>query len=352
MQSQITITILKLLTMKKTLFITTLLLSAGAMFTSCNKDVENPDMQAQPEETAQITRAYGDKTPLIEVYYEINDTNPLNALSYEMNSKKFIDLVQLFASNIQKDANGDPCIFFNDKLAPVMAAKATYIEPLQNAGIKVILNVLGDHKGIGISNLTDDQIEKFAAILTYIVKEYDLDGIGFDDEYADYSTPIDPTSASKLVLKLREKFNAEFPGERKIIQMFEWNYASNISAAAGAEIDLADHGLFGPNVFQTSSAFAGVTNDRWCPQAIQMGQSYNAIFLNQIKTRSSQAASGNYGGIMMFNVRKASNVNPLPVFQKIAEGAFGATVTYTGTEYSQDWTFNPAGYTITYADIQ
>ena len=278
--------------MKKTLFITTLLLSAGAMFTSCNKDVENPDMQAQPEETAQVTRAYGDKTPLIEVYYEINDTNPLNALSYEMNGKKFIDLVQLFASNIQKDANGDPCIFFN------------------------------------------------------------LDGIGFDDEYADYSTPIDPTSASKLVLKLREKFNAEFPGERKIIQMFQWNYVSNISAAAGAEIDLADHGSFGPNVFQTSSAFAGVTNDRWCPQAIQMGQSYNAIFLNQIKTRSSQAASGNYGGIMMFNVRKASNVNPLPVFQKIAEGAFGATVTYTGTEYSQDWTFNPAGYTITYADIQ
>lgn len=79
--------------MKKTLFITTLLLSAGAMFTSCNKDVENPDMQAQPEETAQVTRAYGDKTPLIEVYYEINDTNPLNALSYEMNGKKFIDLV-------------------------------------------------------------------------------------------------------------------------------------------------------------------------------------------------------------------------------------------------------------------
>lgn len=73
--------------MKKTLFITTLLLSAGAMFTSCNKDVENPDMQAQPEETAQVTRAYGDKTPLIEVYYEINDTNPLNALSYEMSGK-------------------------------------------------------------------------------------------------------------------------------------------------------------------------------------------------------------------------------------------------------------------------
>lgn len=338
--------------MKKSLFISTLFLSAGIMFTACNKDVENPDMQAQLEEKAQVTRAYGDKTPLIEVYYEINDTNPLNALSYEMDGEKFIDLVQLFASNIHKDANGDPCIFFNDKLAPVMAAKETYIEPLQSAGIKVILNVLGDHKGIGISNLTDSQIEKFAAILTYIVKEYDLDGIGFDDEYADYSTPIISTSASDLVLELREQFELEFPNEEKIIQMFEWNYPGNISAAAGAELDLADHGSFGPNVFQTASSFAGVTNDRWCPQAIKMGQSYNAIYLNNIKNRSSQAASGNYGGIMMFNVRKASDVNPLPVFQKIAEGAFGSTVTYSGTEYSQDWTFNPNGYTITYADIQ
>ena len=91
--------------MKKTLFITTLLLSAGAMFTSCNKDVENPDMQAQPEETAQVTRAYGDKTPLIEVYYEINDTNPLNALSYEMSGKKFDLLVKTGAETPQKQEN-------------------------------------------------------------------------------------------------------------------------------------------------------------------------------------------------------------------------------------------------------
>lgn len=111
--------------MKKTLFITTLLLSAGAMFTSCNKDVENPDMQAQPEETAQITRAYGDKTPLIEVYYEINDTNPLNALSYEMNGKKFIDLVQLFASNIQKDATREASgpLFIRRASVPGRAAR-------------------------------------------------------------------------------------------------------------------------------------------------------------------------------------------------------------------------------------
>lgn len=85
--------------MKKTLFITTLLLSAGAMFTSCNKDVENPDMQAQPEETAQVTRAYGDKTPLIEVYYEINDTNPLNSYSFSLRiSRKTRMVIPAFSS--------------------------------------------------------------------------------------------------------------------------------------------------------------------------------------------------------------------------------------------------------------
>lgn len=77
----------------------------------------------------------------------------------------------------------------------------------------------------------------------------------------------------------------------------------------------------------------------------------NAIYLNQIKSRSSQAANGNYGGIMMFNMRRYSDVSPLPVFQKIAEGAFGGTVTYDGTDYTRSWTPDPDGYTITKEDV-
>lgn len=133
--------------------------------------------------------------------------------------------------------------------------------------------------------------------------------------------------------------------------MFQWGNYGQIDAEAGAMIDYADHGSFGPNVFYSSSSIPGVTNAHWMPQAIELGRTYNTIYLNQIKTRSSQAASGNYGGIMMFNMRRYSDVSPLPVFQKIAEGAFNGTVTYDGTDYVRDWTPDPNGYTITKADV-
>ena len=94
-----------------------------------------------------------------------------------------------------------------------------------------------------------------------------------------------------------------------------------------------------------------MTNYRWMPQAIQLGQSYNTLYLTQIRNRSLQAANGNYGGIMMFNMRRASDVNPLPVFQKIADGAFGGTVTYDGSDYTRSWTPDPNGYTITKDDV-
>lgn len=328
---------------KKLLTLATLLLAVGAIVTSCTKDVAEPQVDG-----AQVpeTRAFGDKSPKVMVYYEINDTNPLNALSYKMGGAQFIDIVQLFASNIQKDASGYPTIFFNDKLAPVMAAGSTYIQPIRQAGTKVLLNVLGDHKGIGVSNLTVDQADRFADILTYCVDFYNLDGIGFDDEYADYSTALIPGSYGNLIKALRAKLDAKFPGERKIIEVFQWGNtgSSQIDAAAGAMIDFADHGSFSPTGFSTGSSIQGMTNDRWMPMAINMGSNW-AAYKTLIKNNAVKAK--NYGGIMMFNVRKASEVNPLTVFNAIAEGAYASTVTYTGTEYSRDWTPQPAGFTIT-----
>ncbi|WP_295937995.1 glycosyl hydrolase family 18 protein [uncultured Alistipes sp.] len=336
--------------MNRNLFtIAAALVMAGAMFTSCAKDVE--ENQDLTKGTIDETRAYGDKTPIVMAYYEINDTNPLNALSYTMaNGEVFLDIVQLFASNIHKDSNGDPNIYFNDKLAPVMADVAKYVRPIQAAGIKVLLTVLGDWQGIGVANMTQAQADKFAAILTYIVDTYGLDGIGFDDEYANYPS-LNSGSYARVIKAVRAKLDAKFPNEHKLITVFQWGNYGQIDAAAGAMIDYADQGSFGANIFPTSSSISGMTNDRWMPQAINMGSTYNTINLNYIKNRSGQAKSGNYGGIMMFNIRKHSDRSPLPVYQKIAEGAFSSTVTYTGTEYSQDWTFNPNGHTISYADV-
>jgi len=89
------------------------------------------------------------------------------------------------------------------------------------------------------------------------------------------------------------------------------------------------------------------------PQAILLGQTYNALQLNQIKNRSSQTASGGYAGIMMFNLRPANDVSPEPVFQAIANGAYNsATVSNVcDSPYTQDWEFIPSGLEWTKDDV-
>ncbi|WP_418992340.1 glycosyl hydrolase family 18 [Alistipes sp.] len=329
--------------------IVTMLATASAMlFASCANDMEEPQMDGtQPQET----RTYGDKTPKVQVYIEINDNDPRIATSYHLGTAVdgpvFIDILQLFASNIHKDGTGYPTLYFNDKMAPMFEAVNTYVKPLQDAGMKVCLTVLGDWQKIGVANLNVDQADRFADILTYVVDHYNLDGIGFDDEYANYDSTVSG-SYSRVIKALRAKLDQKFGtgADRKLITVFDWGYTNQIDATAGAMIDFVDQGIFGANSWYPTD-IPGVPTSAKMPQAIQLGNSYNAIALNQIKNRSAQAASGGYGGIMCFNMRRASDVNPLPVFKKIAEGAFNSTVTYDGTDYTRNWTTDPDGYTIT-----
>lgn len=53
----------------------TLFIGATVLF-SCQQ-AEEPQLDAvQPE--AKMTRAFGDKTPIVNIYVETNDVNPLN----------------------------------------------------------------------------------------------------------------------------------------------------------------------------------------------------------------------------------------------------------------------------------
>lgn len=86
---------------------------------SCQQ-AEEPTMdQGQAPET----RAFGD-TPVVAIYVETNDTNPLNAGDYTMsNGKPFAGIVELFASNVRKrTVNGvvEPTLYLNDKMTNLL----------------------------------------------------------------------------------------------------------------------------------------------------------------------------------------------------------------------------------------
>ena len=335
----------------KTRFILASLVAATSMLISCNK--ENPIPTPTPEvDEAQkampMTRAYGDKTPKIAVYVETNDVNPLNAGDYFIGDEPFVDIVELFAANIHKETvNGQvrPTLYLNDKLAPVLETYAgesmadIYIRPLQDLGIKVLLTVLGDWQGIGVANMTDTQAEQFATILAHVVEEYGLDGIGFDDEYANYSGSLVSGSFGNIITKLHALLPAD-----KLITVFAYGNTSQINSTAGALIDYAYTDF---TYWNSSPDISGVTNAKWAPSAYNLG---GTLITSLVQSYAQNAKNSGYGAIMNFNLRPRSDRDPLSHFQAISNGCGWGTVTCVDGDQERDAGSDADGYTIKYSE--
>ena len=330
----------------KTKFFFASLAAVAGMLISCNKEM-TPSVQ-DTDETTPMTKAYGDKTPVVTAYIETNDTNPLNAGDYfDENGEPFFDIVELFASNIHKETvNGQvrPTLYLNDKLTPVLEGTGvtTYVRPLQEVGIKVLLTVLGDWQGVGVANMTDTQSEQFAEILVYAVEKYGLDGIGFDDEYANYSGSLVSGSFGNIITKLHAKLPAD-----KLITVFAYGYTNQINSAAGALIDYAYTNF---TYWNGTPGISGVTKDRWAPIALNLGNTYRSSTLNTIRSNSKRTKDEGYGAIMTFNLRRSSEVDPMPVLQAISDGIGCGELSCDNGNRARTAGSVSTGYTLTYSE--
>ena len=160
---------------------------AGTLIISCSSD--DYMGEAQQQGISPTTRGVSDKMPKLTTYIETNDVNPLNAGEYYFTGtdpqEQVIDNVILFASNIRGTASTVQ-LYHNNNQSHILTNAGTLIAPLQQKGIRVSLGLLGDHTGVGFCNLTPTMIESFAQQIAACVKQYNLDGVDFDDEYADY----------------------------------------------------------------------------------------------------------------------------------------------------------------------
>lgn len=243
-----------------------------------------------------------------------------------------------------------PTLYLNDKLTNVLenGGVATYVSPLQTMGISVLLTILGDHQGIGLANMTDTQADQFATILVAVVKHYGLDGLGFDDEYADYpwvGNGVNNTSYSRILTKVHELY-AQYNIPNKLITVFDWGFTNTISATAASYIDYAYHGYFGN--YRTDSNIAGMNKPRWSPVSFNLGGS---ISLTDAQNFATNAKNNGYGAMMCFNLRTRNDRDALPVFQAFSNGAYGGRTVAcveNGGNRSRDAVIVPNGFTITY----
>ena len=142
-------------------------------------------------------------------YVEVNSTNMANvaAYSYEGTTDPVVDIAIIFAANIDRDPiTGRALAVANPNVSKVLNDPASYIKPLQDRGTKVLLDILGNHSGLGICNFqTREEAKDFALQLKHIVDEYGLDGIDLDDEWAKYGeNGTNPANAYSFIMLLQE----------------------------------------------------------------------------------------------------------------------------------------------------
>jgi len=147
-------------------------------------------------------------SPLTVMYVEVNDTNFANAGCYNLTTgAPLFDIAIIFAANINFNTQERRAyLHFNNNVTAVLSDVEKYIRPLQRKGTKVLLSILGNHEGAGICNFQDvASARDFAQQLADACEEYGLDGIDFDDEYADYgNTGTGQPNAFSFMYLLRE----------------------------------------------------------------------------------------------------------------------------------------------------
>lgn len=172
------------------------------------------------------------------LFFEVNNVNPLNALSFELENGKLIwDVVVLFAANINYDAEaGRPRVQNNPNVQFLLDNNETYLQPLRKRGVKVLLGLLGNHDMAGLAQLSDQGAKDFARELAQYCKAYNLDGVNFDDEYSTSPDPSNPALTNiskKAAARLCYETKQMMPD--KLVTVFAYGYMYGESSVDGVD---------------------------------------------------------------------------------------------------------------------
>ncbi|WP_117614965.1 endo-beta-N-acetylglucosaminidase H [Chryseobacterium kwangjuense] len=243
-------------------------------------------------------------------YVEVNNNNLLNAGSYKLQTsgKYLFNVVNIFAANINYDTGRSrPYLYCNNNVTKVLTNADTYIKPLQDKGIKVVLTILGNHQGAGLCNFpTREAARDFAQQLAHTVNTYGLDGIDFDDEYSDYGqNGTGQPNASSFVMLVQE-LKALLPN--KLITFYYYGPAASRLSWNGLRVGdyvnyswNANYGTFSaPNV-------PPLTKAQISPAAVWMGNTSNST----TTSLATQTKNGAYGVFMWYDLHGTNETSQL-----------------------------------------
>ncbi|PZF71700.1 endo-beta-N-acetylglucosaminidase H [Taibaiella soli] len=288
------------------------LMASAICFTACKKDdngststppTTTPPVTTPPvtnPDTFKVAKAGGKSV----VYVEVNNESMLNVAKYTLkdSGQQLFDIAIIFAANVNYDTvNNRAILYYNQQVTSVINNVATQVAPLQKKGIKVLLSVLGNHMGAGISNFTSRaSAHDFAVQLSTAVTANNLDGIDFDDEYADYGKyntgqPND-SSFTMLVDELRQLMPS------KLITMYYYGPAAQRLSYNGKNVgDMLDYSwnaIYG--TFNTPT-IPGMPKSNLSPAAVSLSGP-QATTQTKAASLATSTKNGSYGVYMWYNL--------------------------------------------------
>ncbi|MDR2563266.1 MAG: DUF1735 domain-containing protein [Prevotellaceae bacterium] len=284
-------------------------------------------------------------------YVEVNNHNPLNTGIYRLkdSGKPFFDICIIFAANLNYDVQTQkPVIFFNENISHLLTHRDKYIKPLQDMGIKVLLDILPNHYGIGWNNLNIAAARDIARQLRSIVDTYGLDGIDFDEEWADYGTNGLPgtntTSYARILYETRKLMPDKLITLYWIGTMGLGNQIEGVDP--GALVDYSYYPYYGSfSDVPSSSSFRGFSRAKWGPYPYAFHGTNGSTANPSISTTNiNRIKNDGFGVNLMYDLRGKSDTHPNNAFMDYSDRLtiysnilYGEETIRVRDVYQKDW---------------
>lgn len=275
----------------------------------------------------------GEGHPKAFLFFEVNGTNPLNALTFKLENGKLLwDVVVLFAANINWDAAaGRAYVNCNPNVQFLLDNNETYLQPLRKRGIKVLLGLLGNHDQAGLAQLSDIGARDFAAEVAEYVYAYNLDGVNYDDEYSnspDLSNPYFAEHSQDAAARLSYETKKLMPD--KLVTIFDWGAMYGTDEVDGVDADewidivVANYGA-------SAYPIGDMTNAKCSGISIEFNQGWPSMS----SSTAQNILDRNYGWIMGFALAPENFARSYSMLSGV-ETLYGSPLAYPTTFYKKD----------------
>ncbi|MEJ1107139.1 MULTISPECIES: endo-beta-N-acetylglucosaminidase H [unclassified Kribbella] len=260
--------------------------------------------------------------PISVVYVEVNNESMTNAAKYTLakGGAQVFDIAVIFAANINYDGT-NAYLHVNENVQNVLDNVATEVRPLQQKGIKVLLSILGNHQGAGFANFPSQQAaDAFAQELADAVTTYGLDGIDFDDEYAEYGNNGTGQPNDSSFVYLVSALRAKLPN--KLITLYDIGPASDRLTYNGVSIANTFDYAWNP-YYGTWSVPSGPSDkSRLSPAAV----SFTGTSSSTAATLAQRTVADGYGVFLTYNLTSANTATYISAF---TNKLYGSAAVYT-----------------------